>query len=138
MSKKFFDVFPTLHLNRETTRLFEDADILKVATNTNRDHLFVQLHSYHLIAKKDIYMVENAIKEQLFAKNPIDIRIRESFELSKQYTPENLMREYRDSILLELKKRSVLEYNMFLNAKYHFEDGHILCLEFEHTSFLEF
>ena len=131
MSKKFFDVFPTLHLNRETTRLFEDADILKVATNTNRDHLFVQLHSYHLIAKKDIYMVENAIKEQLFAKNPIDIQIRESFELSKQYTPENLMREYRDSILLELKKRSVLEYNMFLNAKYHFEDGHILCLEFE-------
>ena len=131
MSKKFFDVFPTLHLNREMTRLFEDADILKVATNTNRDHLFVQLHSYHLIAKKDIYMVENAIKEQLFAKNPVDIQIRESFELSKQYTPENLMREYRDSILLELKKRSILEYNMFLNAKYHFEEEHILCLEFE-------
>ena len=41
------------------------------------------------------------------------------------------MKEYYDSFLYELKKRSMVEYNMFLNAKYHFENENVLFLEFE-------
>lgn len=131
MSKKFFDVFPTLKLNQEMHRLFEDVEIIQVTTNSSRDYLHIHMRSFHLIAKKYVYLVETAIKEQLFAKNPIQIQIQETFELSKQYTPENLMREYKESILLELKRESIVEYNMFANAKYHFENENVLCLQFE-------
>ncbi len=131
MYKLFFDVFPTLKLNQEIQQLLESAKVAKVTTNSTRDYLHVYLCSSHLIAKKYIYIVENAIKEQLFPSSPVKIKIQENFELSQQYTPENLMREYRDSILLELKKQSIVEYNMFVNAKYHFEDDKILCLQFE-------
>ena len=48
----------------------------------------VDMSSRHLIPKKDIYQMERAIKEQLFARTPIEIRIKESFHLSEQYTPE--------------------------------------------------
>ena len=131
MNKKFFDVFPTLKVNQEIRALFEDVEVTKVATNSDRSYLHVHLFSTHLIQKRDIYAVETAIKEQLFAMNLIQIQIIENYQLSAQYTPENLVREYRESILLELKKRSIVEHNMFANAKFHFEEDKILCIEFE-------
>ena len=133
MNKKFFDVFPTLKVNQEMRILFEKVEVTKVATNSDRTYLHVHIFSMHLIQKKDIYAMETAIKEQLFAMNLIQIRLVENYQLSGQYTPENLLREYRESILLELKKRSVVEHNMFLTAKFHFEEDKVLCLEFEDT-----
>ena len=88
MSKKFFDVFPTLKLNTEQRKLFEDVEVLKVTTNSTRDYLHVHLKSYHLISKKCVCEAEKAIKEQLFGGHPVQVQIREIFELSRQYTPE--------------------------------------------------
>ena len=122
MIKKFFDVFPTLKLNERMKTLFADVDVTKVATNANRDYLRVHIFSTHLIQKMYVLSVENAIKEQLFGTTPIQIQIVELYKLSEQYTPENLMNEYYDSILLELKKHSIVEHNMFANAKYRFEN----------------
>ena len=133
MNKKFFDVFPTLQVNEELRTLFADVQVTKVASNADRDYLRVHILSMHLIGKRYIYAMETAIKEQLFAMNLIRIQIVEEYQLSGQYTPENLLREYRESILLELKKRSIVEHNMFASAKYHFEDSNILCLEFKDT-----
>ena len=133
MNKKFFEVFPTLKVNQEMRTLFEDVEVTKVATNSDRTYLHVHIFSMHLIQKRHIYAMETAIKEQLFAMNLIQIRMVEHYQLSGQYTPENLLREYRESILLELKRRSVVEHNMFANAKFHFEEEKVLCLEFEDT-----
>lgn len=119
MTKQFFDVFPTLKVNSDCKVLFENVEVTKVTTNSDRDYLHVHLFSTHLLAKSWIYKMETMIKEQLFGRNRIRIRIYEDYQLSGQYTPENLMNEYRESILLELKERSVVEHNMFLNAKYH-------------------
>ena len=130
MSKKFFDVFPTLKVNTEMRKLFEDVEITKVATNSTREYLHVHLRSSHLISKKCVCEVERSIQSQLFAGHSICVNIRETFELSRQYTPENLMKEYKESILFELKQNSVIEYNMFANAKYHFEEG-VMFLQFE-------
>ena len=37
MNKKFFDVFPTLKVNQEMRTLFEDVEVTKVATNSDRN-----------------------------------------------------------------------------------------------------
>ena len=131
MYKTFFDVFPTLKLKDDTRKLLENVQVTKVTTNESRDYLHVHLHSTHLIEKKQIYVVEKAIKEQLFARNAVQVQIQECFELSKQYTPENLMREYKESIFLELKKRSIVEANMFANAKFVFEEENIVRVQLE-------
>ena len=39
------------------------------------------------------------------------------------------MREYRESIILELKEISVLAANMFMQAQIHYEEGGVICLE---------
>ena len=131
MTKMFFDVFPTLKLNDRMRTLFADVEVTKVSTNAGRDYLHVHLSSTHLIEKKWIYAMETAIKEQLFGASPIRIQIVESYYLSEQYTPENLMKEYYESILLELKKHSVVEHNIFMNAAWSFENENTLILKFE-------
>lgn len=133
MSKPFFEVFPTLKMNEELRMLLESVEVLKVATNSSREFIRVHLRSRHLIQKKEIYDLEKRIKDQMFARSLIRIEVQDQYELSDQYTPENLMELYWESFLLELNDRSVVERNMLQSGTYEFEEENILCLTLTDT-----
>ena len=133
MSKPFFEVFPTLKVKDDIQMMFQGVEVTKVSTNSTRDFIRVSIYSRHLIQKKDIYEVERMLKQQLFARSHIQVTVREQYDLSEQYTPENLMNEYYDSFLMELDQKSVVERNMLQNASYEFENGNILCLTLTDT-----
>ena len=84
MNKRFFEVFPDLKTDAETRMLFEEAEIQKVTTNTERTVLRAHLFCRHLIQKPEIFRMEKRIKEQLFAEIPIRIHIREQYQLSEK------------------------------------------------------
>ena len=63
MSKTFFEVFPTLKMDDELRLQFEGVEVEKVATNSRRDYLNIHIFSRHLIQKRYIYAVENAVDE---------------------------------------------------------------------------
>ena len=133
MNKPFFEVFPTLKVNNEMKLMFDDVEVEKVSTNRQRDFLRIHIFSRHLIAKQMICSAEKLIRDQLFAKQAIQIQIMESYMLSEQYTPENLMREYYDSLLFEIEQKSRVECNMLKTAAFHFENGNVLCLKLADT-----
>ena len=116
MAKKFFDVFPTLKLDMGIYNLFEQTMVERVSATRRKDFLRIYLSSDRLIQKEDIFRVEREIKKQFFPSAAMVIRIYEKYHLSAQYTPEKLMSIYRDSILLELRDYSPIEYNMFKTA----------------------
>ena len=127
--KVFFHVFPTLKAEEDIQILFADVEVKKITTNSRRDFLHVHIFSRHLIQKKQIWQMEQRIKDQLFAKIPVSIQILEEYALSGQYTPEALMEEYRESMILELRQTSVLAASMFGQAEIHYGEGNIVCLE---------
>lgn len=127
--KIIFDVFPTLKVNKEYENLFREVEVMKVTTTSLRDFIRVHICSTHLIAKRSVCKMEEMIREQLFGHTQIQVEVVETYQLSELYTPENLLREYRDSILYELQRQSMLEYNMFQNAVCTFEDTQTLCIE---------
>lgn len=129
MGKLFFDVFPTLKVNKEYENLFREVEVMKVTTTSLRDFIRVHICSTHLIAKRSVCKMEEMIREQLFGHTQIQVEVVETYQLSELYTQENLLREYRDSILYELQRQSMLEYNMFQNAVCTFEDTQTLCIE---------
>ncbi|BFK09029.1 PolC-type DNA polymerase III [Faecalimonas umbilicata] len=129
MGKLFFDVFPTLKVNKEYENLFREVEVMKVTTTSLRDFIRVHICSTHLIAKRSVCKMEEMIREQLFGHTQIQVEVVETYQLSELYTPENLLREYRDSILYEFQRQSMLEYNMFQNAVCTFEDTQTLCIE---------
>lgn len=133
MAKQFFDVFSTLKVNQEIRTLFTEIEVEKVTTNAERDYLHIYLSATHLLQKKWIYKMETMIKEQLFGMSPVRIKIYEQYQLSAQYTPENLFQEYKDSIALELKEMSVVGQSVFQNAICDFITPDTLCLELEDT-----
>ena len=127
--KIFFHVFPTLKVEEDIRILFADVEVKKITTNTRRDFLHVYIFSRHLIQKKQIQLMEQRIKDQLFGKVAVDVQIEEDYALSGQYTPEALMREYHDSIVMELSDVSVLAASMFSQAKIRYEEENVVCLE---------
>lgn len=127
--KKFFHVFPTLRADDDVRLLFSDVEVKKITTNSRRDFLNIYIFSRHLIQKKQIFQMEQCIKDQLFAKTAVAVHIVEEYMLSGQYTAEALMNEYRESIILELKEKSMLASNMFAQADIRYEAENVVCLE---------
>ena len=128
MGKLFFDVFPTLEVTPPLKDLLMGVLVEKVTSNRERNRIKIHIESDNLIQKKNIRSLEFGIREQLFSRAPVEIHIIERYHLSGQYNPETLMNVYRDSILMELKDVSPLEYNLFLQAKCEFGDHNRLKL----------
>ena len=105
----------------------------RVSTTKRKDVLHVYLFSTRLILKEDIRKTEAEIKMQLFPNVVISVKIHERFELSSQYTPENLMKIYRESILEELKDYSHIEYNAFRTAEIAYPEQGKMILTVEDT-----
>ena len=128
MSKKFFEVFPTLQLDSAEKELFEQVTVERVTSTKRKDFLRIYIMSEHLIQKMLVLKVEQEIKKQFFPNASMVIKIYEHFRLSAQYDPAKLMDAYRESILLELREYSPVEYNLFKKADIEFEENNKMLL----------
>ena len=128
MAKAFMEVFPGLKLSEDIQDLFAQTEVERVATTRNRDILRIYMNSERLIQKPQIYKAEQTIRQQLFPRMRMSIKIIEKFRLSEQYSPRTLMDVYYDSILTEFKNYSRVEYNLFAQAKWEFTEDRKLTL----------
>ena len=128
MGKKFWEVIPRLQVSDEMRELLELVTVEKVTTDRERSFIRLYIESERLIQKRNIYILEASIKKQLFSGYQTEVKIQEKFRLSAQYDPEKLMDAYRDSILLELKTYSLIEYNVFRKADWAFSEDGVLTL----------
>ena len=128
MTKSFFEVFQSLQLKNELSILFEQVQVERISSTKRKDFLRIYILSENLIMKDQIFKVEEEIKKQLFPTADMVIKIYEKFQLSKQYNPEKLMNIYKESILLELREYSLVEYNLFKKAKLDYPSENIIKL----------
>ena len=122
MAKRFGEVFPGLQLSDSVRELFDKATVERVTASRRRDFVRVYLECDRLIGKEMIFDMEQEIRKQLFPNHEITVKIQEKFHLSAQYDLKKLMEIYRDSILLELKECSPVEYSIFKNAQISFPE----------------
>ncbi|MCM1090618.1 MAG: PolC-type DNA polymerase III [Muribaculum sp.] len=133
MSKPFFEVFPTLQLNKSLQDIMEQTEVEKIVSTKSKEYLRVYLFSSRLIFKQDIQAVEQEILGQLFPNAGLTVKIYERFALSSQYNPEKFMAIYRESILLELRDYNHIEYNAFKNAELSYPDENTVLLTMDDT-----
>ena len=127
--KAFFEVFPDLKITGILEGLCLQVQVEKVTFNKTGNRIKIYIVSKKLIQKEQLFCLEKNIKEQLFAKSNVTVCIVERFELSEQYTPENLFEVYEESILFEFKADNDLEYNLFLMADVTFEHESVMKLK---------
>jgi DNA polymerase-3 subunit alpha (Gram-positive type) len=111
----------------------EQTTVERVSATKRKDFLRIYIRSTHLILKEDIIETEKAVKRQLFPDANIIVKIYEKFELSNQYNPQKLMDIYRDSILIELKEYSHIEYNAFRTADIEYPNENTVVLKIDDT-----
>ena len=133
MGKLFFEVFPSLKLEKNIQDIMGQTEVEKVSSTRKKDFLRVYLKSNRLISKEDIWYTEQAIKSQLFPGISMVIKFYERFELSSQYTPQNLMEVYLDSILAEIQDYSQVMYNILKNAQYEYPSETKMVINLEDT-----
>ncbi len=131
--KAFLEVFPGLNMTGQMQDLLKLAEVEKVTMTSNRRLIRVYMVSPRLIHKKNIISLEQGIHDQLFPGKAVTIRIFEKYRLSGQYTPEKLLKAYRDSLLFELKNYSIVEYSMFRKAECAFPQPDVLRMTVEDT-----
>ncbi len=132
--KGFLEVFPGLHMTEQMTELLSLVEVERVSMTRDRSLIRVYLLSPRLIHKKNIYDLERGMRDQLFAGKQVRIRIMERYRLSGQYTPEKLLGVYRDSLLLELRNYSMIEYSIFRRAHCSFPREDVLHMTIEDTA----
>ncbi|WP_230399121.1 PolC-type DNA polymerase III [Novisyntrophococcus fermenticellae] len=129
MNKEFSEVFPGLKVTGELEDLIEIMEVSRVGITKKKDLLRVYLVSSQWIHKKHIFALEQAIKNQFFRNVQIQVKIIEKFQLSRQYTPENLLKVYQSSILTELREYSIFLCNLFQTAAISFTEEEVMNLE---------
>ena len=133
MANAFLEVFPTLQLNHEMKGLLSEATVTKVASNRNRDFIRVYFDNTRLIPKRDIWRLEEDMRQQLFPNQKMQIKLMEHYHLSGQYTAKTLLDTYKESMLCEIKEYSLLLYNIFRKAEIRFEEDMQMTLILEDT-----
>ena len=133
MTKPFEEVLPKYHPSEEMAPFLKDAVVTKVSTN--REHTIIRLYVRftHLVSKDKIYDLERDITRSLFLNMRIRIVVIESFQLSSQYTPKTLFDAYGKSILMELKSKSSIDYNLMRNTKVSFPEENCIMLNMPDT-----
>ncbi len=134
MAKGFMEVFPGLKLEGSVRGLFEKVTVERVTATRQKDLIRVYISCDRLIPKQTVFAMEEEIRKQLFPDCNITVKIQEKFHLSAQYNPRTLLEAYHESILLELKECSPVEYSLFRSAKLSFEEeGKTLRMEVPDT-----
>ena len=131
--KAFLEVFPGLHMTDQMQELLTLVQVERVSMTRDRSSIRVYLLSPRLIHKSTLWDLEKGIKDQLFPGKQIQIKIFERFRLSEQYTPEKLLKAYQESLLMELKNYSIVEYSIFRKAECTFPRPDVLHMTVENT-----
>lgn len=123
----FFEVFDQLsNLPKNLEDVFKEVKVERVAVSKSRSEIRIYMESNRIIKRNSIKKMEYQLQKQLFSSTSNIVVLHESYILSAQYTPENLFNVYKDSILEEVRERSIIEYNIFELSEIRFEDNNLI------------
>ncbi|MBR4164770.1 MAG: PHP domain-containing protein, partial [Lachnospiraceae bacterium] len=125
--KTLREAVPNIRTCSEIMDRMDEILVTRMTMPRDRSRLKVYLEAPFLIRKRDIYALEAAIKQAYFPKNDVLVRVSETFRLDGM-SAEEAYAAYRDSILLELKTFSLMEYNLFRHAELSFPEEGIAML----------
>lgn len=123
MEIKFLDRFPNLNLSSEDNDYFEETIITSMVSSSAQDKLRIYINSNHIIPKEKIYAVEAIIRKQLFGNKDGYVKIIEKFDLPSSYSSAALIKEYKDSIVLEAPNINPVWIDFFNHIDFEIADN---------------
>lgn len=116
MEQLLLDTFEGLSLTDRQRKIFSNVSVKRVILTKELKTVTVYIESDHIIAFREIGLLEYALNHNM-EKTGFLASVREHFLLSEQYTPEEFWGEYKESVLLILKEKNVLLFNMVYHGE---------------------
>ena len=113
----FFEAFDQLTCDNELRNLYKDIDVVRVVASRQKKTLTIHVKSKILIQRDKIKRMEELLNKQLFSHTGNKASIAPYFELADTYELENLLLVYSDTILEELRERSIVTYHLLTQAE---------------------
>ena len=85
MEKKLIEVMPELSISPELKECADNIRVNKICLTRDRGELHIYVNSNRLISKRSVFVLESAIKAQLFSKKDIKVHIFEHFQIIQLY-----------------------------------------------------
>ena len=119
-SKKFFETFPTLKLSKDISGFLAEAMVTSITMNSVRTCVKIYMCFNRLIGREHIAKLEQEIQRQIKPFFGMEVIIYERFNLSELYTPQNIIEEYKESIIFELSKRNKISEQILRESNFKF------------------
>ncbi|MBR0146365.1 MAG: PolC-type DNA polymerase III [Eubacterium sp.] len=121
--RPFYDVFPDIQLSQSADRYLRDTMVTRIVMYREKQRMEIYLESTHLIDKEILLQAEEELRVFLFGPTSrFDVKIRERFLLSGQYTPEKLWELYMPSFLYELSRKNHVAYRLIKRGEVRMTD----------------
>jgi DNA polymerase-3 subunit alpha (Gram-positive type) len=124
----FFEAFDTLSVDKKLKDIFAEAEAIK-AIASKQKNIYICIRSSRIINRKNIRSMEELLNKQLFLHTGNKAVIKPQFILSAQYNLQKLYSVYKDSIMEELKEKSIVICCILENAEVKIENMNIrICI----------
>ncbi|MCI6241494.1 MAG: PolC-type DNA polymerase III [Clostridium sp.] len=134
-SKTFCNVFPAFKGGAELDALFSDTQVESIKTYETRKQMIITIMSDHLIPYHLIVRMEALLTQYAYhmggAGKKVLLFVR--YQLSEQYTVEQIMENYKDSMLEELREQSRIAFRLLSRSDWYC-NGNVISLAVEHSS----
>ncbi len=134
-NQTFCNVFPDFRAGTDIDALFSDTQVLSISTYEAKKRMQVSLLSDHLIPFHLIQRVETLLTKYAYnMKNAgKKVMLLVKYALPASYTPEQIVENYKESILEELREYSRIAFRLMTRAEWFF-NGNIISLALEDSS----
>ncbi len=117
-----FEVFDNLQTSNALKTAFEDVQVEKVAASRSTSQATLCLTSKHLLSYRLLREMEQAVSEQFFHKAGRSAVCSVRYQLSEQYTPEYIWKDYSEAVCEELaEKEGKMTSHLLKSSKVEFE-----------------
>ena len=132
--KAFSEVFPHFQATAAEQALVACLLVERVVVSDDMARLTVYVVSRSFAERAVFRALAGEMREQLFGKRNIQVEVRERFQLGGDFTAEQLFRAYQDSLLEELRGRSLLAARILERGKVRFPSPNVLLCDVEDMS----
>ena len=122
-TRAFFDVLTELKVDEKLYNIFRDVQVSRVVLNEKSNDLTFYITKDELIKRVDIVKMQNNIKSKMFMNAPIGIHFKEVYDLPEAYTLEQLVGDYKSSLLTEISEKSHMLYALIKDSDWKVHDN---------------
>lgn len=117
-TRAFFDVLTELKVDEKLYNIFRDVQVSRVVLDQSQNNLSFYIQKDEVIKRPDIIKMMHNIKSKMFGNTPLGIHFKEFYELPEAYTLEQLIADYKGSLLSEIEEKSHMLYALIKSSNW--------------------